>query len=118
MAATLWTIMEQLLYEKVVPANSPAACLLKYGSRRSRRVNKTWLNVPPPSKYNQITDHLGVPSKMTAFSICGSEPRHHCNHTSHKSDQVHVKIRNSIPHLEKKEDNTFQCMVTVHREMS
>jgi hypothetical protein len=68
----------------------------------------------------QKVDHLGVPSKMTAFSnnICGSEPSHHCNHTSHNSDQVHVKVMNSIPHLEKNEDNTFQCMVTVHREMS
>jgi len=68
----------------------------------------------------QIADHLGVPSKMTALSINmrGSEPSHHCNHTSHNSDQVHVKVMNSIPHLEKNKDNTFQCMVTVHREMS
>lgn len=68
----------------------------------------------------QVADLLGVPSKMTAFSIkmCGSEPPHHCNHISHNSDQVHVKVMNSIPHLENNEDNTFQCFVTVHREMS
>lgn len=68
----------------------------------------------------QIADNLGVPSTVTAFSIdmCGSEPSHQCNHTSHNSDQVHVKVMNSIPLLEKSEDNTFQCMVTVHREMS
>jgi len=68
----------------------------------------------------QIADHLGVPTNTTALSIdtCGSEPSHHCNHTSHNSDQVHVKVMNSIPHLENNEDNTFQCMVTVHREMS
>jgi len=67
---------------------------------------------------SQIADHLGVPSKTTALNMCGSEAPHRCNHTSHKSDQIHVKGRNSIPHLEKNEDNTFQCTVTVHREMS
>lgn len=68
----------------------------------------------------QVADHLGVPSKMTAFSIdmCGSEPPYHCNHTNHNSDQVHVKVMNSLPHLENDKDNTFQCLVTVHREMS
>lgn len=105
---------------QIVPANSPTACLLKYGSRRSRRVNNTWFNGPQPNTDNQIADHMGVPSKMAALSIdmCGSEPSHQCNHISHNSGQVHAKVMNSIPHIEKSEDNTFQCLVTVHREMS
>ncbi|GFG30264.1 hypothetical protein Cfor_11808 [Coptotermes formosanus] len=50
--------------------------------------------------------------------MCGSEPFLQCDRTSHNSDQVHVKVMNSIPHIDKSEDNTFQCLVTVHREMS
>jgi hypothetical protein len=68
----------------------------------------------------QITDHVDVPSTLTALSMdmCNSEASQQCNHASHNSDQMQVKIMNSKPHIVYNEDNTFQCLVTVHREMS
>lgn len=70
----------------------------------------------------QVVDHVGVPSKLTTLSrpmdVCNSEASRQCNHASHNSDQMQVKIINSMPHIDNNEDNTFQCLVTVHREMS
>ncbi|XP_021912793.1 cyclic nucleotide-gated cation channel beta-3 isoform X3 [Zootermopsis nevadensis] len=105
---------------QVVPANSPTVHLLKYGSRRTRKVNNTWINGAQPVTENQITDHVGVPSTLTPLimDICSSEASQQCNHTSHDSDQIQVKIMNSKPRIVYNEDNTFQCLVTVHREMS
>ncbi|XP_023716507.2 cyclic nucleotide-gated cation channel beta-1 isoform X5 [Cryptotermes secundus] len=48
---------------QVVPANSPTAHLLKYGSRSTRRVNNTWLNCAQPTTENQmlmVEDNIAV----------------------------------------------------------
>ncbi|XP_069669036.1 cyclic nucleotide-gated channel beta-3 isoform X2 [Periplaneta americana] len=91
---------------QVVPANSPTAHLLKYGSRRVKRVNSAKHN---NVQDNQVPDHQSAASKVTPV-----ETTKHCNHACHDSDHTQVKIMNATPH----EDNTFQCTVTVHREMS
>jgi hypothetical protein len=73
-----------------------------------------------PAWMFQVADHVGVPSKLTAVNmdVCNSETSQQCNHTSHNTDQMQAKMVNSKPHIENSEDNTFQCLVTVHREMS
>ncbi|PSN44756.1 hypothetical protein C0J52_10732, partial [Blattella germanica] len=84
---------EVIIGNKVVPANSPTAQLLKYGSRRSRKTNSTLTNDTQPSIENQNKDHLEVPAPVTVEMVCKNKSC--CN-----------------------ENNTFQCTVTVHREMS